>query len=109
MATEDISWRGTTIRAGEGVIPVIASADRDEAVFPEADRVDLTRDPNPHLVFGRGPHNCVGSHLARTSMVVALEAVLGRFPDLRLGVAEDQLPWSVEDNLKAPLALPVEW
>lgn len=109
VATEDISWRGTTIRAGEGVIPVIASADRDEAVFPEADRVDLTRDPNPHLAFGRGPHNCVGSHLARTSMVVALEAVLGRFPDLRLGVAEDQLPWSVEDNLKAPLALPVEW
>lgn len=109
VATEDISWRGSTIRAGEGVIPVIASADRDEAVFPGADQLELTRAPNPHLAFGRGPHNCVGAHLARTSMAVALEAVLSRFPDLRLGIAEGRLPWSAKDNLKAPLALPVEW
>jgi nocardicin N-oxygenase len=108
LATEDIGLHGHTIRKGDAVIPVPASANRDERVFADADRLDLRRTGNGHLAFGRGTHNCLGAHLARAELTVGLEALLDRFP--RLHPAEGQEPtWDDESVTKSPLSLPVSW
>ena len=109
LATEHLILRGRSIRAGEAVLPVIAAANRDASVFPDPDRLGLHRAPNPHLSFGRGVHNCVGMHLARLELTVALTALLNRFPRLRLAVAEHELPWEDDSPSKSPTSLPVCW
>ncbi|MFB9905946.1 cytochrome P450 [Allokutzneria oryzae] len=108
LATEDISLHGQTIRAGDAVLPVLAAANRDETVFADPDQLDLRRSPNPHLVFGRGEHNCFGSHLARAELTTALEALLDRFPYLRLAEGQDPT-WDDESPSKSPLTMPVSW
>ncbi|MFC3994759.1 cytochrome P450 [Nocardiopsis sediminis] len=109
LATEDIEVAGRPVRAGEAVLPAIASANRDPEVFPDADDLVLGRDPNPHLAFGRGTHNCVGSHLARAELEIALEALLDRFPELTLAAGPGDLPWEDDSPAKSPLSLPVAW
>jgi cytochrome P450 len=108
QAVADIELHGRTIHAGDAVLPVLAAANRDEWVFPDADRLDLCRADNPHLVFGRGPHNCIGSHLARTELTVGLGSLLDRFPALH--IADGHHPtWDDESPSKSPLTLPVDW
>ncbi|GAA2251026.1 MULTISPECIES: cytochrome P450 [Kitasatospora] len=108
QAVEDIELHGRRIRAGDAVLPVLASANRDERVFADADRLDLCRADNPHLTFGRGAHNCIGAHLARAQLTVGLQALLDRFPDLR--VPDGHHPtWDDESPSKSPLTLPVSW
>lgn len=67
-ATRDLELAGQEIRAGDKVVVYHASANRDETVFPEPDRFDITRTPNDHVSFGFGPHYCLGAHLARVQM-----------------------------------------
>ncbi len=67
-ATTDLTLGGRDIRAGDKVVVYHASANRDETVFPDPDRFDITRAPNDHVSFGFGPHFCLGAHLARTQM-----------------------------------------
>ena len=55
------------------------SANRDESVFDDPDAIDLGRDPNPHIAFGFGTHFCLGAHVARLSLRVALEELTTRF------------------------------
>ncbi|GAA2251031.1 MULTISPECIES: cytochrome P450 [Kitasatospora] len=113
LATEDIELHGRTIGKGDAVIPVPASANRDERVFADADRLDLSRTGaitghGGHLAFGRGTHNCLGAHLARAELTVGLEALLDFFP--RLHLAEGREPtWDDESVTKSPLTLPVSW
>ncbi|MBV6703028.1 cytochrome P450 [Kitasatospora aureofaciens] len=108
LATEDIELHGQTIHKGDAVIPVPASANRDERIFADADRLDPSRTGSGHLAFGRGTHNCLGAHLARAELTVGLEALLDRFP--RLHLAEGQEPtWDDESVTKSPLTLPVGW
>ncbi|MFC7328860.1 cytochrome P450 [Marinactinospora rubrisoli] len=109
VATEDLTLCGQRIRAGEAVLPVIASANRDGAVFPDADRFDLARAPNPHLAFGHGAHYCPGGHLTRLQLRVGLETLLRRLPRLELAVPADTLGWDEENPLRAPLTLPARW
>ncbi|MFC3994760.1 cytochrome P450 [Nocardiopsis sediminis] len=109
LATEDIEVGGQAIRAGELVIPVIAAANRDPSVFPDPGRLDLSRIDNPHLAFGRGTHNCLGAHLTRTKFAIGLGRLLERFPELRLAVGEDEIPWPSGRKFSSPLALPVRW
>nr|WP_240979420.1 cytochrome P450 [Streptomyces sp. HNM0574] len=107
-ATEDIPWNGHTIRAGDAVLPVVAAANRDERVFTEPDGFAPRRRYNPHLMFGRGPHSCIGSHLARAELTAGLEALLDRFPHLR--PAEGHAPtWEDVSPIRSPLTLPVSW
>ncbi|GAA3739074.1 cytochrome P450 [Salinactinospora qingdaonensis] len=109
VATEDIDVNGHRIDAGEAVFPAIAAANRDETVFAAADTFDITREHNPHLVFGRGEHNCVGSHVGRAELEIALAALLERFPRLELAVDPGELPWEDDSPIKSPLSLPVRW
>ncbi|MCA9661528.1 MAG: cytochrome P450, partial [Myxococcales bacterium] len=83
-ARRPLDLRGVRIPAGEVVLPVLLSANRDEATFERADALDIRRDPNPHLAFGRGAHFCLGAPLARLEGRVAIAALLRRLPDLRL-------------------------
>lgn len=83
---------GVTFRKGDRVLLVFAAANRDEARFESPDLVDISREPNPHLSFGVGIHRCLGSHLARRELKVALQEFLGRFPDFSLADPDDT-PW----------------
>jgi cytochrome P450 enzyme len=84
FALEDVELHGKTIAKGDLVMCVTASAMRDEAAYPDAERFDIERDPTPNLSFGRGPHFCLCAHLARLSTRVALRALLERCPTLEL-------------------------
>ena len=91
-AVEDFEMHGRTIRAGDKVILWFISGDYDESVFEDPFRVDLTRDPNPHMAFGRGgPHACLGMWLARLELRVVLQELTARIrsigqtgPEIRL-------------------------
>ncbi|HEY0636815.1 MAG TPA: cytochrome P450 [Pseudonocardiaceae bacterium] len=110
IATEDVPLGDRVIREGELVMPVVAAANRDGTVFPEADRLDVRRSPNPHLAFGRGVHNCLGAQLTRVTFAVALRALLDRLPGLALAVDPDEVPWpDPRRKFRSPVALPVTW
>jgi cholest-4-en-3-one 26-monooxygenase len=84
-ATRDVELRGQSLRKGDKVLLLYASANRDEAVFQAPERFDVTRDPNPHLAFGGyGTHHCLGASLARLELRVMFEELLAALPDLEL-------------------------
>jgi cytochrome P450 len=84
MATEDTEVDGCPVAAGQHVMLLLASANTDESHEASLDTVDLTRNPNPHLAFGGGVHRCLGSHLARLELRVALREFHKRIPDYSL-------------------------
>ncbi len=109
IAVADVELGGVVVRAGEAVLPLTASANRDGRVFAEPERLDLTRGANPHLAFGSGIHYCLGAQLARLELQVGIAAVLRRFPGLRLAVAYEDLRWKPSMALNTLAALPVAW
>jgi cytochrome P450 len=93
-AREDVEIAGTTIPRGELVLAVLGSANHDEQEFEDPDVLNLTRDPNRHLAFGRGGlHHCLGAPLARMEAQTAISALLRCFPHARLAVAPETLRW----------------
>ncbi|MFE7974958.1 cytochrome P450 [Streptomyces shenzhenensis] len=107
--TEDVEIDGELLPSGTTVVCSMPAANRDERAFADADRMDLTRSPNPHLTFGAGPHSCLGQALARTELQVALEVLLRKLPTLRLAVPAEELP-RVQGLLVGGLsAVPVSW
>ena len=90
----DVDVGGVTIPTGTNVVCWIASANRDEAQWgPTADRFDITRsNARQHIAFGKGPHVCLGSWLARIELQVVLETILRRFPGTTL--PDQELVWS---------------
>ena len=91
-ATHDVELGGEIIRAGQELILLYASANRDEAVFENADEFDIARTPNPHMAFGFGAHFCLGNQLARLELRVMVERALARLPGLHLAVDRAELP-----------------
>jgi cholest-4-en-3-one 26-monooxygenase len=83
-ATQDVELGGQLIPAGEKVLLLYPSANRDEKVFEEPFRFDVRRTPNEHMAFGFGPHFCLGASLARLELRVVLDVLLERLPDLAL-------------------------
>ncbi|HUY22802.1 MAG TPA: cytochrome P450 [Acidimicrobiales bacterium] len=84
VATQDVDFGGCPVKAGEQVMLLLGSANTDDAAHPGVDTVDLRRNPNPHLAFGGGVHRCLGSHLARVELRVALREFHRRIPDYQL-------------------------
>lgn len=82
-ATVDVEVGGQLIREGQRVIPVMASANRDEEVFADPDQFDIRRQPNLHLSFVTGPHICPGAYLSRLEAQIVLTALLERFEEIR--------------------------
>jgi cytochrome P450 len=83
-ATRDAELRGVRIRAGDRVVMMYASANRDEEVFDAPERFDIARDPNPHVSFGFGEHFCLGASLGRLEARVFLEEFFARFAKCEL-------------------------
>jgi cholest-4-en-3-one 26-monooxygenase len=81
-ATRDVEIRGRSIREGDYVVIWNPSANRDEDVFDDAYRFDITRQPNDHIAFGYGEHFCIGANLARLELRVMIDELLRRMPDM---------------------------
>jgi cytochrome P450 len=101
IGTSDIEIGGVTIPAGTEVVCWIASANRDEARWgPTVDELDITRDDaRQHIAFGKGPHVCLGSWLARLELQVVVGTIVGRFPNTEL--VDQQLQWT-NDVIRGP-------
>jgi cytochrome P450 family 142 subfamily A polypeptide 1 len=103
--TNDIEVGGQHLQAGEQLMLFYPSANRDAEVFDRADELDVTRNPNPHLAFGFGPHFCLGASLARVELKVMFDELLQRLPDIEL--AGDPLPRRASNFISGPEAMPV--
>ncbi|MFE9561338.1 cytochrome P450 [Streptomyces sp. NPDC006487] len=130
-ATADVTVGGATIRAGDGVICMLSTANRQPELFGSADlteptgstgtaeargggspcpdELDVTRDARRHVAFGHGPHQCLGHTLARVELQIMLETVLRKLPGLRLAVPEEQLVFQRDAIVYGLRELPVAW
>jgi cytochrome P450 len=106
VATRDTELAGVSIPAGSTVMPMLGAANRDEHRYADPDRFDLFRQPEPHISFGHGVHSCLGIHLARLEMRVAVNLLLDRLPNLRLDPAGDD-PHIRGQVFRSPTSLPV--
>ena len=107
FSTAEVDLPGGTIPAGEQVIVVLASADRDPERFPDADVLDVRRADVRHLAFGRGVHYCLGAPLARMEGRIALGTLLRRVPGLRSAVPFEELEWRRSLLVRGLRAFPV--
>ncbi|MGN6411042.1 MAG: cytochrome P450 [Nitrobacter sp.] len=96
---------GCPMKPGNMVLLAFPAANRDPTIFPDADKVIIDRKENRHIAFGVGIHRCVGAHLARMEMFIAIEEWLKRIPDFRLDPSRPTT-WS-EGSLRGPRQLPL--
>lgn len=109
MTTEDVQLGGVTIPAGEIVLPLFATANRDPSIFSDPDRFDVSRVPASHLTFGAGVHHCLGAQLARLELQEALRGLLGRVPGIRLAVPATELQFKPGMAVHSLRELPIRW
>jgi len=109
QATEDTTVGDQQIRAGDYVVVSIQSGNRDTALYPDADVLDIARKPGPHIGFGHGAHACVGQQVARMELTTVLGALATRVPALRLAVALPEIEWKRDTVVRGPAELPVAW
>ena len=104
----DTEMHGHTIPAGQLVLAMVGSANRDSKQFREAEKFDIMRNPNPHIAFGHGIHSCLGAALARMESRIALSELLARLKDLELATNE---PWQPRKALHVhgPTRLPIRF
>ncbi|GAA3611761.1 cytochrome P450 [Nonomuraea rosea] len=109
-ALENVELGGKTIKAGSMVFLSYHTANRDPERFTDPHTLDLQRQDGGHLAFGHGIHQCLGQQLARVEMRVALPALLGRFPTLRLAVPAEEVALRPETaDVFGVKSLPVAW
>jgi cytochrome P450 len=110
VATTDVTLSGQDVRAGDRMLLLFGSANRDAAVFDRADEVVIDRSPNRHLAFGAGIHACPGMALARAEMVIAARTLLRRIPNFRVdGEVTRTSPLEGGGRHLGVRTLPVTW
>ncbi len=109
IAKEDIEIGGQVIKAGEGILIELASANRDPRVFPDPDVLDLHRTASAHHAFGFGLHQCIGQQLARVELQVAYGTLFRRIPTLRLATSIDKIEFKHDGIAYGVYHLPVTW
>jgi cytochrome P450 len=109
MTREDVAIGGVVIPAGEPVMPLIGTGNKDPSVFSDPDRFDVTRDAASHLTFGAGVHHCLGAQLARVELQEAFRGLIGRLPGLRLAVPASELEFKPGMAIHSLRELPVRW
>ena len=108
-ARENLEIAGVSIPKGELVFAALGSANRDETMFEQPDKLLLDRISNKHLGFGQGVHYCVGAPLARLEVSTAFQVLLERLPNLRLAVKPETLHWNPALVTRGLKALPVKF
>ena len=109
-ATRDTTLRGQKIREGDRLLLLYPSANRDERVFRDPFRLDLSRSPNHHVAFGGpGTHFCLGASLARLELRVMFEELLARMPELSLAVPARELSYRPSNFIVGLEEMPVEF
>jgi hypothetical protein len=108
LVREDMNWRGADMKADDWILLSFPAANRDPAWFDRAGEVVIDREVNKHAAFGLGIHRCLGSHLARMELRVALETWLKRIPEFSLPGPSDSsaVKWSA-GQIRGPRALPL--
>lgn len=109
VATQDIELGGTTIKAGDGLIALSASANRDEGAFSSPDVFDVKRGARHHVSFGYGIHQCLGQNLARMELDIVFTTLLRRIPELRLAIPVADVPLKDDAFIFGVHELPVTW
>ena len=100
----DFELSGSQVLAGQMVTAWLASANRDERVFADPERFDVTRSPNPHLSFGGGPHACPGPVAPRVALLAFLEAARTKVTGFELA---GEASWFADDRFQSLASLPV--
>lgn len=108
VTRQDVELHGCRIPAGKVILAIIGAANRDPRQFPEPDRFDITRDPNPHIAFGHGVHFCLGAALARMEARVALDYLLRNLEQIELAGSKS---WEPRKGLHVhgPVKLPLKF
>ncbi|HVV92591.1 MAG TPA: cytochrome P450 [Hyphomicrobiales bacterium] len=108
-ATEDVEIGGQLIRKGEGVLVLIAAANRDESVFPDPDRFDIRRAARQHMTFGAGIHLCIGNPLARMELQIVFDTLFRRMPTLHVAIPPEDVRYKFDSLFYGLYSLPVSW
>ncbi|EPY03749.1 cytochrome p450 [Paenibacillus alvei TS-15] len=106
IAGEDIVLHGQTIRKGEMIVITLNGANFDPHKFANPGTLNITREENEHLTFGKGIHHCLGAPLARLEGQIAFRTLLRRLPNLRLAVDPEELTYN-KDSMRSLASLPV--
>jgi cytochrome P450 monooxygenase len=109
VAAEDVEIAGQLIRAGEGIMPLVAAANHDENVFECPHKFDPARPVQQHVAFGHGAHQCLGQNLASAELEIAYRTLFERIPTLRLATPAEQLPFKYDGVIFGLHKLPVSW
>ncbi len=110
VALKDTEIGGVTIKAGEGVYPLLIAANRDPSTFADPDKFDIERDnASKHVAFSYGIHQCLGQPLARLELQCVFKKLFTRLPDLKLAVPIEDLPFKRDMYVYGLNALPVSW
>ena len=104
--THDVDFHGCPMKKDDMVLLTIQAATRDPRVFPNPEQVIIDRSPNRHIAFGASEHRCLGSHLARTELQLAIEEWVRLIPDFRVDTEEPLLAKGGQVSL---LELPLAW
>ena len=108
-ARQDVAIAGQVIKEGETVTCSLPMANRDPALLPDADRLDVTREPVPHVAFGHGIHHCLGAALARLELRTVYTALWQRFPMLRLANPDQETLFRLTTPAYGLTSLMVAW
>ena len=106
VAMQDVTLHEFEIKKGEVVTFLIGAANTDDGHFASAQSVDFDRERNIHLAFGAGPHRCLGSHLARMELQVAMEEWHRRIPDYSIKPGEQP---TYSPGIREVMYLPLVW
>ncbi|MFS1514144.1 cytochrome P450 family protein [Chengkuizengella sp. SCS-71B] len=106
-AIEDFTLYEKEIKKGDMIFLSLAAANRDPNYFVNPEELDITREENKHIAFGFGMHHCLGAPLARLESQIAFQALIQRFPNIKLKVNEKELRWRQSEIFRGLLELPV--
>ncbi|MFJ4923925.1 cytochrome P450 [Streptomyces sp. NPDC088725] len=109
VAVEDVEIGGQLIKAGEGIVPLVAAANHDGTVFEHPEEFDPERSARHHVAFGYGVHQCLGQNLVRVEMEIAYRFLFERIPTLELAVPVEELSLKYDGVLYGLHELPVRW